>query len=68
MCYIQLWMIKVGEPCVAFIYKNANIDQRVTYEGREETPQTTYQDSLERFSCRSGLRPALYIIYAFRRH
>ena len=90
-------MNKVGELCVAFISKNANIDLRVTenvivvnhfygilsfiwykYElcrnsqgARKPPRQRTICLSgacLERFSCRSELRPALFISYAFRRH
>ena len=69
------WMNKVGELCVAFIYQNANIDLRknMNYVGRRRTrgnpaDNGRYQDSLERFSRRSELRPGLFIIYAFRRH
>ena len=37
-------------------------------DARKKPTKGRYQDSLERFSCRSELRPALFIIYAFRRH
>ena len=66
--YIYIYILACNLKNVTHIYSILSL---YVNAGRKENPWADngrYQDSLERFSCRSELWPVLFIIYAFRRH